>query len=164
MEKDLLEELYLKYASSLYLYALSLCRHKETAEDLVSSSFEKAFLYENIEGGQLKYWLLTVCRNLWIDKLRRRKLCEKKSTLLTAPDEEDPLSSILLDERDRKLYEHIRRLPKPSQELLILHYFTGISVKEIAALLGIGYSNAKISLFRARIQLKRYLEEDDYEF
>lgn len=44
MESDVLRELYEKYHQKAYLYVLSLCRDKETAEDIVSEGFEKAFL------------------------------------------------------------------------------------------------------------------------
>ena len=48
MESDVLRELYEKYHQKAYLYVLSLCRDKETAEDIVSEGFEKAFL--TVEG------------------------------------------------------------------------------------------------------------------
>ena len=48
MESDVLRELYEKYHQKAYLYVLSFCRDKETAEDIVSEGFEKAFL--TVEG------------------------------------------------------------------------------------------------------------------
>ena len=48
MESDVLRELYEKYHQKAYLYVLSLCRDRETAEDIVSEGFEKAFL--TVEG------------------------------------------------------------------------------------------------------------------
>ena len=73
MESDVLRELYEKYHQKAYLYVLSLCRDKETAEDIVSEGFEKAFL--TVEGCPegFFWWLLRVCRNLWLDTLRKQK-------------------------------------------------------------------------------------------
>ena len=58
MESDVLRELYEKYHQKAYLYVLSLCRDKETAEDIVSEGFEKAFL--TVEGCPegFFWWLL----------------------------------------------------------------------------------------------------------
>lgn len=73
MESDVLRELYEKYHQKAYLYVLSLCRDRETAEDIVSEGFEKAFL--TVEGCPegFFWWLLRVCRNLWLDTLRKQK-------------------------------------------------------------------------------------------
>lgn len=83
MESDVLRELYEKYHQKAYLYVLSLCRDRETAEDIVSEGFEKAFL--TVEGCPegFFWWLLRVCRNLWLDTLRKQKRqgekCPRKS-------------------------------------------------------------------------------------
>ena len=73
MESDVLRELYEKYHQKAYLYVLSLCRDRETAEDIVSEGFEKAFL--TVEGCPegFFWWLLRVCRNFWLDTLRKQK-------------------------------------------------------------------------------------------
>lgn len=163
MDQKQMYELYQKYYSSVYIYALSLCKRKESAEDLVSETFIKAFSIDDTEGMKLKYWLLTVCRNLWIDKLRKSKLRQQPLQPLIS-EEEDPLLQLLKEERRRRLYRSIRKLPGHSAEILILYYFTGASLTEIASILQISYTNAKTILFRARIKLKKLFEEDDYEF
>ena len=89
MESDVLRELYEKYHQKAYLYVLSLGRDKETAEDIVSEGFEKAFL--TVEGCPegFFWWLLRVCRNLWLDTLRKQKRqgekCPRKSLCPRTP-------------------------------------------------------------------------------
>ena len=73
MQYELLTELYGKYYHRAYLYALSLCREKSWAEDIVSEAFEKAMLTLEDGGQGFLYWLLRVCRNLFLDEVRRRK-------------------------------------------------------------------------------------------
>ena len=55
---ELLAELYGKYYHRAYLYALSLCREKSWAEDIVSEAFEKAMLTLEDGGQGFLYWLL----------------------------------------------------------------------------------------------------------
>ena len=144
MESDVLRELYEKYHQKAYLYVLSLCRDRETAEDIVSEGFEKAFL--TVEGCPegFFWWLLRVCRNLWLDTLR-------------IPVPEDALSGVLQKEENRRLYTAMNRLSPADRELLIWHYFGGLSIRQMAGLRGISETAVKTALFRARARLKQKL-------
>lgn len=162
MRDDILTELYEKYYRSAYLYALSLCKEKAWAEDIVSEAFEKAMLiWEDAEKGFL-YWLLRVCRNLFLDEVRRRKR-RGGEELRDIAVPEDALASMLRKEENRRLYHAIEALPRRYAELLTLHYFAGLSLKQTADFLGISYGAAKTALFRARAQLKKRLEGDGYD-
>ena len=73
MKPKQLEDLYGRYAQELYLYAYSLCQNRSMAQDLVSDTFYRALL--SLEGTDLGWrsWLYRVCRNLWMDYLRRQR-------------------------------------------------------------------------------------------
>lgn len=73
MEPRSLEELYRRYAGELYLYAYSLCQNRARAQDLTAEAFCRALLSLEGEGVQWRGWLFKVCRNLWLDELRRGK-------------------------------------------------------------------------------------------
>ena len=55
MHHDDLEIIYKKYYTPLFLFAFSLTKNKEDAEDLVANAFVKAFL--SYQKGNLKAWL-----------------------------------------------------------------------------------------------------------
>ena len=73
MHADALEALYRDHYRAALLYALSLCGDRALAEDLVSDAFEAALLTLDDSHPSVRYWLLRVCRHLWLDELRRRK-------------------------------------------------------------------------------------------
>ena len=73
MEPRSLEELYRRCAGELYLYAYSLCQNRAQAQDLTAEAFCRALLSLEGEGVQWRGWLFKVCRNLWLDELRRGK-------------------------------------------------------------------------------------------
>ncbi len=162
MRDDILTELFEKYYHKAYLYVLSLCREKTWAEDIVSEAFEKAMLtLEEGDNGFL-WWLLRVCRNLFLDEVRRnRRRAAEELGDIAVP--EDALASVLRKEENRRLYHAIESMPKRYAELLTLHYFAGLSLKQTADFLGISYGAAKTALFRARVQLKKRLEGDEYD-
>lgn len=82
------------------------------AEDLVSDAFEAALLTLDDSHPSVRYWLLRVCRHLWLDELRRRK---RRPTVpaegLDLPVPEAALEGLLREERYAALYRALRKLP-----------------------------------------------------
>ncbi|QOX64305.1 sigma-70 family RNA polymerase sigma factor [Anoxybacterium hadale] len=164
MDRDILEQLYVRNYNSALLYTLSLCHSRETAEDIVSEAFVKAYLSLSDEHTSFQYWLLRVCKNLWIDLLRRRKrISDDPHALHHIADGTTPEKNLLREEGNAILYECIQRLPDSDQELLVLHYFSNLQLKEIARMLGATPGSIKTRMFRARKNLKQIIEESGYD-
>ncbi len=165
MDKDILEELYKKYYNTAYLYTLALCKSKEQAEDIIADAFVKAFVSLN-EATSFKYWLLVVCRNLWIDSLRKQKKLSKLSLedMILESNEEELDYKLLLTERNRYIYTSISKLSETYKEVLILFYYGELSIAEISKFTKITPMNVKTLLHRGRKKLKEILEEKDHEF
>jgi RNA polymerase sigma-70 factor (ECF subfamily) len=166
MHGDILEQLYVRYYHSAYLYTLSLCGSRELAEDLVADAFVKAYLTLTDENESFRFWLLRVCKNLWIDHIRRqkRRAVQGDEALSDIPDTYTPEQRLLRDERLADLYRSIGALREPDRELLVLHYFSGLSLGEIARMLHASPGSVKTRIFRARFSLKQLMEENGYEF
>ena len=73
------------------------------------------------------------------------------------PVPEDALSGVLQKEENRRLYTAMNRLSPADRELLIWHYFGGLSIRQMAGLRGISETAVKTALFRARARLKQKL-------
>ena len=82
---------------------------------------------------------------------------------LNEETEENPLNKLLINERDNVLYKALNKLEGKKKEVLLLQYFSELSGKDIAKLLGITTENVRILAFRGKKELKLYLEEADYE-
>lgn len=166
MEKDLLEQLYIRYYNAALLYCLSLCGNREAAEDLAADAFVKAYLSLPDEIPSFQYWLFRVCRNLWIDSVRKRKRAAAipDGLLETIPDERSPEAEYLKSERYRALWRAISSLPPMDREIVTLHYFSGLPLQEIAGIAGKSYPAVRQRLHRLRKTLKLRMEEQGYEF
>ena len=162
MDADLLEELYRKYYGPAVLYCLSLCGNEHLAQDIASDAFVKAYLSLPNTVPSFRYWLLRVCKNLWIDHLRRQKWETASQPLeyLAAPD--TPETHYLKQERSRYLWKAITELPPLDRELLTLHYFSGLSLQEAAKLIGKSYDATRQRMVRLRLTLKQRMEEFGY--
>lgn len=58
------------------------------------------------------------------------------------------------------LFQAVMNLDKKYRVPILLFYYEGYSIAEIASILGIPEKTVSTRLFRARIKLKNYLEEE----
>lgn len=164
MEKDILEQLYKKYAKQVYLYLYSLCHSHSLAEDLTQDTFLKAFCTLKTTEVKALPWLFTVARNLYLDEWRREKLrSRKEEEHKERQNEEDILGQLIKKEQNKRLYQMLQSLGVLEREAVVLYYFTGLSQEEISNVLKVSRSNIRVILYRARRKLKMLLNEDEQE-
>lgn len=164
MKRDELESVYKAYYKDVYLYALSLCQNPHEAEEITSDTFYKALFSLDSQKYPVKYWLLRVCKNLFIDLYRKNKKYNAKGLEdgdLTLND--NIIDKIIQGEEKRKLYICILRLPINYREVIYMFYFMDYSIEEISRLIGKSYGSVKTLLCRARVKLKKLLKEGENE-
>ena len=163
MEKDALQAIYERFYRPLFLYALSLCRNRDDAEDLVQSTFLKAFLsYE--EGGSIQYWLTKVLQNEFYNLYRRRKklVPEGDFPLEQIPDprqEAALLEQLIAQEQKRYLFQAVMDLNLTAKEVMLGSIYFDLSDEEIGRQLGLTRENVRKIRSRARQQLAQKMEE-----
>lgn len=163
MEHDVWKSIYEQFYRPLYLYALSLCRNRDDAEDLVQSTFLKAFLsYE--EGGSIRYWLTKVLQNEYYNLFQRRKrlVSEAGYPLDQVPDpkqEEALLAQLIAEEQKRYLFQAVMELNLTAKEVMLSSVYFGLSDEEIGRQLELTTDNVRKIRSRARKQLVQKMEE-----
>ncbi len=154
-----MEEIYTKYYKELYLYAFTLCKDHHLAQDLTSDTFFKAYISLEDHEMHFKYWLFRVCKNLFIDGIRKgREIYSDDYIKKVESDEETPLQKILDNEKKRALFERIMRLSPSYREVLILYYYCDFTILEISKSKGTTVGAVKTLLSRGRKKLKSELE------
>lgn len=110
---------------------------------------------------KLRAWLYRSAVRAYIDKYRRDKryheILQKEFFR-----REDLL--VYDQEGYEELYQAVADLPEKSQQVIDLYYFQGMTVKEVATVLGRSQSWGKITLYRGRKQLRKMLEERGYDY
>ena len=163
MEHDVWKSIYERFYRPLYLYALSLCRNRDDAEDLVQSTFLKAFLsYE--EGGSIRYWLTKVLQNEYYNLFQRRKrlVSEAGYPWDQVPDpkqEEALLAQLIAEEQKRYLFQAVMKLNLTAKEVMLSSVYFGLSDEEIGRQLELTTDNVRKIRSRARKQLAQKMEE-----
>lgn len=164
MEPDILEQLYRRCYGPAVLYVLSLCGNMTLAEDIVSDAFVKAYLTLPDEIPSFQYWLFRVCKNLWLDHLRRHKFHTGEEAMWSLADPDTPEHRYIRTERKQALWKAIGTLTPLDRELVTLHYFSGLPLTDIAPLLGKSHAAVRQRLSRLRHTLKQRMEEQGYGF
>lgn len=162
MDADVWEELYRKYYRSAVLYCIGLCGRQQLAEDIATDAFVKAYLSLPNDVTSFRYWLMKVCKNLWIDYLRKHSREIPDEYLPEMSDGTTPETTYILNERNRYLWDIINTLPSFDREMLILHYFSGLTLQEISQLTRRTAPAVRTRMMRLRQTLKNKMEEYGY--
>lgn len=160
MRTDEFEGAYRRYYRPLFLYAYSLTRSVEDAEDLTANTFVKALTA--FPGGSVGAWMYTVLRNEFFD-LRRKQKREQEHSQETAQqwaEPDDVLQAYLESEERRWLYRQIGGLPEREREVLLLTIQTGCSDQEIGAILGLTAAHVRVLRHRAKQRIIKHSEEE----
>lgn len=160
VDNQILLKLYSLYQKELYLY--SLCGDRHLAEDLLHETFLKALLALPDGHGNMRAWLYMVARNLFYNQQKKKSreiLMDEQMYPLEEKTEKGLPEKIFEEEDRRMLYQAIRRLDIKKREIIQMQYFGGMTQKEIAAVLHITLENVRVLAYRARKELKKYLEE-----
>ena len=113
---------------------------------------------------QAKYWLIRVAKNLALN-YEKRKGREKRAydRYLKEPKRHTPSgeSELMRNESAKLVQIALRQLPFKLRAVIVLREYGNLSYKELGRIIGISEANVKVRDFRAREQLKKYLDEEE---
>jgi RNA polymerase sigma-70 factor (ECF subfamily) len=153
LDRSLQNEL-LAAAPGLRVFAWSLCRNADNADDLVQETLARgiARIASFQPGTSMPAWLTTILRNCFRDQMRKRRyevadpegLFERRMASL--PEQEDRL---LMDD----LRDALDQLPAPQREAVIMVGAEGLSCDEASqlSLCAPGTIKSRASRGRARL-------------
>jgi RNA polymerase sigma-70 factor (ECF subfamily) len=160
-------ELYDRYSSTLFPIALRIVRDRSEAEDLLHDAFvavnERAGQYA-ADRGSVIAWLVTLVRNLSIDRTRRR---DRRGTLARDVIAHEPPASARDPERltsdaseRHKIHRALASLPEAQRQTLEVAFFEGLSYPEIAARENVPLGTIKSRAARALTALREALAKE----
>ena len=144
---------------SMYLLAVSTLKNDYDAEDAMQNAILKA--YENLNQlratDKFKPWLFRILINECCRLLNDKKYNADIDEATDIGEKEENLEDRIT------LWETVKRLGYEYRIVVILFYYEGMKIRDIAGTLGISEANVKKRLQRARQQLDQMLEREDFQ-
>ena len=132
------EELYRQYSGKVLAYIRARVDNEQDAEDLCSTVFMKAWAnlpdYDG-ERASVSTWLFSLAHNAVVDHLRARRPSAELTETIPAPERDPELEA---------LAQALESLPARERDVIVLHYYQGLSLKEIAVHMRLAYSTVKL--------------------
>ena len=148
-----------KYKAGIYAYVYDKLRNFQDAQDVTQEAFLQA--YRNLRTlrrwESFGFWLFRIARNQcgkWIRTQSRRP-----DRAFIEDQNPKALEAASLDiyrdsQIDESLQEALNSLPETYREVLMLHYFGGMTIKNIASAIGLSPNAVGVRLSRARARLR----------
>ena len=149
--------------NQLFRLALRITLSREEAEDIVQDTMIKVWdkRYEWGSIDSIEAYSLRICRNLSLDRLKKRD--NQNGSLEEEQPRQEPLSTpqdrLVDQERLRIVKEIVNSLPEKQRTCMQLRDFEGKQYKEIASILGITEEQVKTNIVRARQTVKQRFQK-----
>lgn len=174
-----MEEIVEKYSTYIFSIAYKLSGNTEQAEDITQETFIKAWkhLDELKDQNALKQWLRTICVNEF--KMMLRKDIRQKTTYTDNIEELEKDGELLVSSRESVIEEvqaeedvinmrngcflaMARKLSVNQRITFSLIDMFGLSIREVADILGVTPKAVKGLLYRARMNLDSFFQKHCY--
>lgn len=162
--EELIDEIMNKYGQEILQLAFSYVKNKELAEDLTQEIFVKCYKSLHTYGGKAKFrtWLWRIASNHCKDYLKswynKNVFTTDFQPIYDSIHSDSVEKTVIQDEEEGQLATAVMELPVNYREVIYLHYFEEMSIKEISTVIQVNENTIKTRLKRAKELLKQRLE------
>jgi RNA polymerase sigma-70 factor, ECF subfamily len=167
-EVHLYRVLVMKYRAPVFNLAYRMTGSHADADDLAQEIFVRAFekLHRFDRARSFFTWLYTIALNLIRNHLKKagRIAFEEigENTPVRPPDQSSDAGEILArDERITTVESTLQKLPKDLREALVLKFYQDLAFDQVAEILGISLSAAKMRVYRGLEKMRVMVEEEE---
>jgi RNA polymerase sigma-70 factor (ECF subfamily) len=153
------EDVYDRHYQNVFRTAYHLMKNRDDAKDITQEVFVRFIqsrkTIRNHDG--IKSWLHRVTVNCAIDLIKKRgkKLPNTEESGQSKP--RTPEEGCLQKETHYLLLRELDHLPEKQKQALILRFFEGCSISEIAKFVGLTNGSTRVTITRALLKLRKRL-------
>ena len=154
--REPVQKLVERYQQNLYAAAFNVCKNQMDAEDIVQEAFLQYYTSkkEFDDEQHIRAWLIRVVIN-------KAKNCSLTFWRRNKCSLDDYIETLVFETpASKELFEEVMKLPEKYRIVIHLFYYEDYSVREIADILKLSESNAKVRLTRGRTLLRNVLKEE----
>lgn len=150
--------LYAEYHDRVMAYIDARLHSRADAEDICQDVFEKIYLkLESFDSGKASIgtWIYSITRNNVIDFYRRSHLVSELDENLALDESVD--KNLLKTETLEELAEALAELPDQLRKIIVLRYYEGLPLTEIAKKMYLSYGAIKLRHAKALELLRSHM-------
>ena len=160
------EELFTQYFGRVYKFALTLTQDASQAEEITQNTFYKAL--KKIDSFQGRSdpgtWLCSIAKNEFFNRrARSRETAMDPSAMPRGGASPDAAEAVLREENRMRLMRCLHDLEEPYREVFMLRVFGELKYAQISALFGKTESWARVTFYRAKLEMQKRIREEDGE-
>ncbi|MER2491656.1 RNA polymerase sigma factor [Catenovulum sediminis] len=155
-----------KLVPQLRRFAFALTGSADDADDLLQNTIERLLRQApDAQDEDLTKWAFRVCKNLWIDEYRSRKVRSQAAANpeLSANQAVDGERAMQGEIALQQVNSAMAQLPDEQRSIISLIALEGLSYKEAAAALELPIGTVMSRLARARLALSEFLKNSQEE-
>ncbi len=155
--EEAMNNLYYRYREWVYGLAFRICGNREDAQEILQEVF--IYFFNKFPGfklrSSLKTFLYPVVKNTAISNIRKKRKVVPldESFAQSIPDE-----SLNWDDELRKLSDYMEGFSNEERELVLLRFYDGLQLEEIAEILKVPTGTIKSRLNRLLSRLRKSME------
>lgn len=155
------------YGQQVFTLIVRIVSNQEDAEELTQDTFLKAFRHlESFKGNSsFSTWIYSIAYHTAISSARKKKydtFAMDDTLLANISDQQvDEALDDESEERIAKLNGTLKRLDMEERALIDLYYYEEKPLSEIALILGLTESNAKVKLYRTRKKIYVLMNKEE---
>ena len=161
------DELIAMYREPLIAFINGFLHNLAESEDVSEDAFMELIIHPKRYSfrSSFKTYIFTVARNKAVDRVRKeKKLSYTPIEDLSEASDEDLEGNILCKEREELLHSAMEKINPEYAAVLRLIYFEGMDSCEAAKVLGKSKRQMANLLYRAKIALRRTMEEEGFSY
>ncbi len=155
------ELIYQTYFKDVFLYLRSMSANENIAEEITQETFVKALKsLESFDGSKdIRAWLFTIAKNTYFTYCKRQKIFVENEISDDISDPQSDFISCIADEETAfRIHQFLHLMKEPYKEVFSLRVFGELPFEKIALLFGKSPSWARVVFYRAKTQIKEYME------
>ncbi len=150
-DKNAADELLKMFYQDIFSYLQRICGCRADAEDLTQETFAKVWVSLASYRGRSRFstWVYKIALNTYLD-CRRRKGCVQNIPSRWWQECMDknpgPFTTAAEKNEAQRLYRAVEQLDEAKKQVVHLHYYQGLSLRETAEVLDVATSTVKYRL------------------
>ena len=158
-EENSFEDVYARHYQSVFRTAYHMIKNRDDAKDITQEVFVRFIQsrkgIKNHDG--IKSWLHRVAVNCAIDLIKKRNMKSPDTVKSEPPSYYSPEKDYLQKEMHYLLLVALDDLPDKQKRALILRFFEGLPISEIAQFVALTNGSTRVTITRALLKLRKKL-------